>query len=172
MNYGKKSTSNKQKKLSSNKSKWLGKAKIIFLRLLLLTCIAAVAAVCYVGYDIVHNVIADAPSITAADVKPQGYTSFVVDQNGKELQRFVAANANRVWVSIDDLPEYVGNAFVAIEDERYYEHNGIDIQGIFRAAFKGIASGFHFSEGASTITQQLIKNTIYQRGGNEGEGYP
>lgn len=53
------------------------------------------------------------------------------------------------------------HAFVAIEDERFYEHNGIDVTGIIRAGVKGVASGFHFSEGASTITQQLLKNTVF-----------
>ena len=59
--------------------------------------------------------------------------------------------------SIEDLQ----HAFVAIEDERFYDHNGIDLQGILRAGLKGVASGFHFSEGASTITQQLLKNTVF-----------
>ena len=43
----------------------------------------------------------------------------------------------------------------------FYDHNGIDLQGILRAGLKGVASGFHFSEGASTITQQLLKNTVF-----------
>ena len=50
---------------------------------------------------------------------------------------------------------------MAIEDERFYEHNGIDLQGIIRAGFVGISNGFHFSEGASTLTQQLIKNNVF-----------
>ena len=53
----------------------------------------------------------------------------------------------------------MAHAFVAIEDERFYQHNGIDIQGIFRAAWIGIKNR-HFSQGASTITQQLIKNNV------------
>ena len=52
------------------------------------------------------------------------------------------------------------HAFVAIEDERFYDHNGIDLRGIIRAAVKGVTTG-HFSEGASTITQQLLKNTVF-----------
>ena len=52
------------------------------------------------------------------------------------------------------------HAFVAIEDERFYKHNGIDLQGIARAAVVGIARG-GFSEGASTLTQQLIKNNVF-----------
>lgn len=66
-------------------------------------------------------------------------------------------------VSFDQLPDDLVNAFIAIEDSRFYEHNGIDLKGILRAAYVGITSG-RFSEGASTITQQLIKNNVLQGG--------
>ena len=57
-----------------------------------------------------------------------------------------SAGANRVYKSIDEIPKDLQNAFVAIEDSRFYEHNGIDLKGIVRAGLKGITSG-HFSEG-------------------------
>ena len=66
----------------------------------------------------------------------------------------------RVYKSLDEIPEHLGEAFVAIEDERFYQHNGIDLQGILRAGIKGLASG-SFDEGASTLTQQLIKNNVF-----------
>ena len=52
------------------------------------------------------------------------------------------------------------HAVVAIEDERFYEHNGIDVRGILRAFVKNLSSG-NLSEGASTITQQLLKNNVF-----------
>ena len=57
-----------------------------------------------------------------------------------------------------DIPDYTLNAFVAIEDKRFYSHNGVDIKGFLRAMFNNLKS-FSFKEGASTISQQLIKNT-------------
>ena len=57
-----------------------------------------------------------------------------------------------------EIPEYTLNAFVAIEDKRFYSHNGVDVKGFMRAMFNNIKS-FSFKEGASTISQQLIKNT-------------
>ena len=57
-----------------------------------------------------------------------------------------------------DIKSHTLNAFVAIEDKRFYSHHGIDFKGLFRAAFNNIKS-FSFKEGASTISQQLIKNT-------------
>ena len=56
------------------------------------------------------------------------------------------------------------NAFIALEDSRFWTHDGIDPQGIVRAFVVGIKN-FNFSEGASTITQQVIKNSIFS-GGN------
>lgn len=161
MNFGKHNTEDKQKQLSSRKSKYAGKAKITTLRIVILALLGCCIAACIVVFGMIRSVIKDAPSISAADVKPTNYTSFVVDQSGNELERFVAADSNRIWRSIDQIPEYTQNAFVAIEDSRFYEHNGIDLQGIARAFVQGVTHGLNFSQGASTITQQLIKNTIF-----------
>ena len=61
---------------------------------------------------------------------------------------------------MDQIPVDLQHAVVAIEDERFYEHNGIDVKGILRAGMKAITTG-DFSEGASTITQQLLKNNVF-----------
>ncbi|MDE7158359.1 MAG: transglycosylase domain-containing protein [Clostridiales bacterium] len=60
--------------------------------------------------------------------------------------------------SFQELPQYLSNAFVAVEDKRFYEHNGFDYKRIGKAVLKNVSS-FSFREGASTISQQLIKNT-------------
>ena len=72
----------------------------------------------------------------------------------------MTSGSNRVYKTIDEIPKDLQHAFVAIEDERFYDHNGIDLQGIARAAVVGLTSG-DFSEGASTLTQQLIKNNVF-----------
>ena len=58
----------------------------------------------------------------------------------------------------NDIPSHVKDAFVAIEDKRFYSHNGIDKKGLFRAFYNNLKT-FYFREGGSTISQQLIKNT-------------
>ena len=85
----------------------------------------------------------------------------MVDSQGNQMAELVAAGSNRVWVDIENVPKHVQDAFVAIEDERFYEHNGIDLKGIVRAGVRGVASGFKKTEGASTITQQLLKNSVF-----------
>ena len=65
---------------------------------------------------------------------------------------------NRIWVSSSEIPEHLKNAFVAIEDERFYSHNGVDIKRFAGAAIQYITKRGNSSYGGSTITQQLIKN--------------
>ncbi len=62
-------------------------------------------------------------------------------------------------MTIDQISEDLQHAVVAIEDERFYDHNGIDLKGIVRALVAVIRPGI-FSQGASTLTQQLIKNNV------------
>ena len=167
MNYGKESLSKKKKNVSSKKNmkkKRVGVRvfKAVVICFLLICIIGAVG-----GGLFVKKIIDDAPEITPASVKPSGYKSQVVAaSNGQNLGQFREAGSNRVYKTIDTIPKYLANAFVAIEDERFYEHNGIDLQGILRAGLVGITSG-DFSEGASTLTQQLIKNNVFPNFTNE-----
>ncbi|MDD5807063.1 MAG: transglycosylase domain-containing protein, partial [Eggerthellales bacterium] len=64
---------------------------------------------------------------------------------------------NREPVTIDQVSPYVLEGTVAVEDVRFYEHKGVDIQGVIRAVFVNLTGG---QEGASTITQQFIRNTV------------
>lgn len=113
-----------------------------------------------------HGMIDTAPDISNMNVTATGYATFVYDDEGNQTAKLVASDSNRIPVTFDQIPEDLQHAFVAIEDARFYEHNGIDVWGIIRAAFKGITTG-NFSEGASTITQQLIKNSVFTDWTNE-----
>src|SRR5206468_8782464 len=69
------------------------------------------------------------------------------------------AGENRTVIPIGQIPLMVRNAVVAIEDERFYEHRGVDVKAIARAALEDAKQG-RIAQGASTITEQLVKNTI------------
>lgn len=161
MNYSKKETSKKQKALRSKKKKVGKKLSVIFLKAFLVCMIAVAVIVGCAGVGIVKGVIDNAPDITSESVIPKGFKSTVFDAEGNKMQELIASGTNRVMVTIDQIPEHVQNAFIAIEDERFYEHNGIDIQGILRAGVKFVTSGFQVKQGASTITQQLLKNNVF-----------
>ncbi len=161
MNYSKKSTSRKQKALKSRKKMMRKKLGVVFLKTLLVLVIAlGVAGVCG-GIGIVKGVIENAPDITSSSVIPRGYKSTVYDVEGNVTAELIAEGTNRTYVKIANIPKHVQEAFIAIEDERFYEHNGIDIRGILRAGVRGVMRGFKFDEGASTITQQLLKNNVF-----------
>ncbi len=161
MNYSKKETSKKQKSLQSKNKKMGRKMSVIFFKAFFVCIIAVgVIGIC-AGFGIVKGVIDKAPDITSESVIPTGYKSVVYDAKGNKMQELIASGTNRTMVTIDQIPKHVQEAFIAIEDERFYEHNGIDLMGIVRAAFKGVANGFRFTEGASTITQQLLKNNVF-----------
>ena len=89
------------------------------------------------------------------DVRPAA-SSHIYDINGNELAN-VHAEQNRVPVKIDKIPEHLKDAFIAVEDVRFYEHAGVDPKGIMRAVIANITNK-GVSEGGSTITQQLAKN--------------
>ena len=167
MNYGRKKASQKQKKITS-KSTMQGKRIGVRLFKAFLLCIVVIA-VAGVGGVVVFakKIIDNTEEITPDQVKPKGFTTFVYADDGvTEIERFVSSGSNRVYKSINEIPENLQHAFVAIEDERFYEHNGIDIQGIIRAGIVGITSG-DLSQGASTLTQQLIKNNVFPNFVNE-----
>ncbi len=159
MNYGKKHAAKKQKKITA-KSTMQGKRVGVRLFKAFLLCLVVVAIAAVVGGGLfVKRIIDKAPEVTPADVKPKGFTTFVYADDGKtELERFVASGSNRVYKTLADIPEHLAHAFVATEDERFYDHNGIDIQGIARAAVSTLRGK---EQGASTLTQQLIKNNVF-----------
>ncbi len=84
--------------------------------------------------------------------------SIIYDKNDNEIARLTGDEINRK-ISKDEMGK-VADAFISIEDERFYEHNGIDIKRSAYAIVKFVLSGGHGSFGGSTITQQLIKITM------------
>lgn len=161
MNYTKKGIKAKQKSLHATSTKVGKKILISVLNLFLLCVLAAGIIGISMGIGIFKGIIDTAPSIENVSVTPTGFSTFVYDLEGNQIAKLISQNSNRIPVTQDMIPENLAHAFVAIEDERFYEHNGIDIKGIFRAAYVGISNGFHFTEGASTITQQLLKNNVF-----------
>ncbi len=160
MNYGKLSTDATKKRLSSKSGMVRHKIGTHLFRLFLLVILVGIAAGALYGIGLYRSVLADSPNVTPEDVSPVGFTSFVYTKDGKKLGEFVASGSNRIFKSLEEIPEDTQHAFVAIEDERFYEHNGVDVKGIMRAAY-GIITRNSSQGGASTITQQLIKNNVF-----------
>lgn len=129
----------------------------IFLTTLLvifITIIFGVGGALIGGYVAIINSI---PDLGVVGIKPGSYTSYIYDKNQKEVSKLYG-NENREYVTIDQIPEYMQEAVIAIEDERFYEHDGVDMKGFMRAIYSTLTK--QQMQGGSTITQQLIKNNI------------
>ena len=164
MNYGRRGLQSGRKKLSSHGDKLEHAFSINILRIVLLSLIFLLVCSISLGLGVFRGILATTPDVSEANIMPVGYATYIYDGNGNMIQKLTGSNANRVAVSISDIPLNMQHAIVAIEDERFYEHNGIDIKGIVRAGANGLvrlATGHIPNEGASTLTQQLLKNNVF-----------
>ncbi len=154
-----------KRKLDKMESPGLRYAKrfsLSFFTTLLIGGLVAVLICMFMGFRIVKGIIDDAPDISLSSVQPTGFATRIYDNQGNLTETLVMSGANREEVTFEELPENLINAFVAMEDRRFWEHNGIDLRSIARAAV-GVISG-DYAGGGSTITQQLIKNNVLDGG--------
>lgn len=87
----------------------------------------------------------------------QPVSTKILDRNGRLIYE-IYSNKKRTPIKIGDLPKYLTQATISIEDKNFYSHNGVDFLGIIRGLSKVITKGR--AEGGSTLTQQLVKNTL------------
>lgn len=160
MNYGKKGIHDKQLSLNAKGPKWSRKFLLLLADAIVISIISVAIIVAAMGIGVFKGILSTAPDITTISVAPTGESSFVYDKAGNQIDKLVAANSNRIIVPSEKIPQDLKNAFIAIEDSRFMSHNGIDIQGIIRAGVKAVTSG-GLGQGASTITQQLLKNNVF-----------
>lgn len=146
----------KNKKPQTNKKKTIKKVLIILLLIILI--LAGIA------FGIMCGIIKEA-KLTAKDFAIKNENSIVLDKDGNKIAE-LSGTENRKYVSISEMAPYLPEAYIAIEDERFRDHMGIDVKRTFAATVKyafskiGIGSS---SYGGSTITQQLVKNTTQEK---------
>lgn len=165
MDYSRQGVIEKQRSVRSTAKKLNSKLWIMVFRI----AIVAVVALAVVGvmavFGAFNGLIDTSPSVQLADLSDTGYSSTSFYSDGTVAQVFAGVQANRVYAPIDEIPVLIQHCFVALEDERFYQHSGIDARGILRAGVSVIEqAGLGF--GASTITQQLLKNVVFE-GGDE-----
>ena len=124
--------------------------------LLVIALLAGVAAAGAV-LGIAKGYVDTAPELNLVALDSQAQTSFIYDRN-KNLITEYKGTENRVLVSLDAIPKNLRNAFIAVEDSRFYTHSGVDLKRIVGAFVSNMTSSG--TQGGSTITQQLIKITL------------
>lgn len=160
MNFGFESTINKQKDLVSIKNKIVSKSKVSALKIFIFLIFLVIFTAGFLLLGIINGVIQSAPEVDNVSILPSSYSTTVYDTDKKRIAKLVTSGSNRIRVDLSDVPEHLQWAFIDTEDYRFYEHNGIDIQGIGRAAFIALSTQ-NASEGASTLTQQVLKNNVF-----------
>lgn len=91
-------------------------------------------------------------------LRKTGFSSVILDREGKEILFDVYTDENRKFTPLDEFPEYLKQATVAIEDKDFYNHQGFDLMGMLRGISRLFTRGR--AEGGSTLTQQLVKNVL------------
>ena len=141
----------------NRKNKERSKPFSMFLTAMLMVAIMVGFAVCGGVVGAYVGIINSIPELGIVSIKPGTYTSIIYDDAGAEVSK-LHGSENREYVTLDQIPMYMQQAVIAIEDERFYEHNGVDIQGTLRAVYSTLTH--QQMQGGSTITQQLIKNNV------------
>src|SRR4029077_12386188 len=119
----------------------------------------AIALLCawaiMIGAGLIFHLESELPDASHLLLQSPSHDITILDRNGRLIAR--KALTQSATVAVRDLPRYVANAFIAIEDRRFRDHMGLDVIGLVRAALENLAAG-HVVQGGSTITQQLAKN--------------
>jgi 1A family penicillin-binding protein len=123
-----------------------------------LCVIGAISLLLYVIY--LRTTIPDPETLATRAVKE---STKIYDRTGEVLLYDVYEGEQRTIISWDEIPQYLKDATVTVEDIHFYSHRGIDFRGIARALWKNIISADLVGEGGSTITQQLVKNAILDK---------
>ena len=151
----------KQNNSGNNVAKGFWLSFKIILRTVFIVAIVAICVLSGLLLGVVAGCIITTEPLTKEDLditNSTALTSFVYDSQGNELVSIKGStNENRQLVDIEEVPKYLSDAFVAIEDERFYTHEGIDFKRTV-AAFIGYVVPSFGSHGGSTITQQVVKN--------------
>lgn len=162
MNYGKNATEKKIKAANSKAGKYTARIFLTFFKTCFVLCLFGGLVLASVGAGIFMGIIDSAPDVNVDSIVPIGYATTVYDSAGNLTDTLVMEGSNREEATYDELPQDLIDAFVAIEDSRFWTHNGIDLRSITRAAV-GVLTGDNRG-GGSTITQQLIKNNVFNGG--------
>ncbi len=163
MDYSSNDNQKKRKAYKSQSTKVKNKAALIVYRVFIAVILIGMFAGGGALVGAYLGVIENTPTLEPLKVMPSKYPSVIYYQDGTESER-LRSEENREYVSFDKVPQNLKDAFVAIEDERFYDHNGVDLRGMVRAVYTNLTT--KRKEGASTITQQLIKNNVRKIGKN------
>ena len=164
MKYDIRSVEDKIRAITGDEVREKNRFRLFLVALLMLLLIGGFFTAVFTGIGAFAEILSNTPKVSDLNtVKPSANKSIVYAADGSVMQELIMSGSNRISVAYEEMPRELIYAFIAIEDARFFSHNGVDVKGVIRAIARGTASG-SFNEGASTITQQLIKNNIFDGG--------
>ncbi|MCF0135669.1 MAG: transglycosylase domain-containing protein [Lachnospiraceae bacterium] len=158
MNYSKRENNNRRLLRGNYGDKLYSKVWLYAIRIACVGFLAGCFALAGVLLGTFMGLMDGVPEITLDALAISGETSRIVDQDGNLITEIYTAE-QRTSVAIENMPQDLIHALVAVEDKRFFEHDGIDLEGILRAGVSVIKSN-SASQGGSTITQQMIKKLV------------
>lgn len=147
----------KNKKQKKEKTKKEHKKLKLILKIIGIAILVGILALAGVVAGVFCGLFGDEFTIEKEDLIIGTANTVVLDKNENTIAT-LAGDEKREIVSLSEMPSYLPEAFISIEDERFREHNGVDIKRTLYAGVKFILNGGSSSFGGSTITQQLVKN--------------
>lgn len=131
----------------------------IALKIILLLIIILIVVGAGVVIGVIYGAFGEEFAITPEELMISMMNSYVVDQDGNVLAELNGKDGKRTIIKLDDIKNtHIVDAYIAIEDERFYDHDGVDLYRTAGAIFTYVTHGGNSSFGGSTITQQLVKN--------------
>ena len=128
MNYGRKQTKRKIKAVNSKSQKYFNKVGISFFKACFVFILFAIVTGVGAGIGAYRGILDSAPELNPESVAPSGFITTIYDSKGNPVETLVGAGANRIEATYDELPQDLIDAFVAIEDSRFWSHSGIDLR--------------------------------------------
>lgn len=170
MNYSQAEIKRRRKEITSASRKmkyrieeWVAYGSVILVITLLLILIFGMAGA-------VRGMIDSTPDLTEIDILAKGNASILYDSTGQEIQTLSTDDIIQEYVPVSEIPKCVQEAFIAIEDKRFYAHHGVDMQGLIHSIYSNVTGkGRAYADSANTITQRLIQNQIF--GGTGGNNF-
>jgi penicillin-binding protein 1A len=150
------------RRISSRRPRKPKPGRIKKLRLLIILTGLGLLAIVSTFFGMMMAISQDLPQLENKKEFDEAKNSVVLDDQGNKIGSLLNNN-NRILDDSDQISPYMKQAAVAIEDRRFYEHNGVDIQGMFRAGLADVMPGGS-TQGASTITEQFVKNALEAQG--------
>ena len=133
MDYSRDGLGLKRKELKSVSRRMYSKIMVNVFRVAVIAVVIIAILGTVAGFGAFRGILDTTPSIEIAMLEVKGYTSTSLYSDGSVAQNFAGASANRILISMDQVPDSVRKAFMAAEDHRFYEHSGIDIRTVFRS---------------------------------------